>query len=119
MSGYNKLINLPEGIKKQIIDEYGSLISFYKKIFALNHESYLLAGKDNVRVSEIENEIDSIEERLEAFGLEDGSDITVEISSDHGEIIVNKVINDLNDYLADFGTDFVEMQKWLHSQYKI
>ena len=51
--------------------------------------------------------------------MTDGSDITNEISSDFGEIIVNKQIKELNKYLAQLGTDFNTMRDWMKKKYDI
>ena len=46
----------------------------------------------------------------------DGHGIMTEISSDHGEIIVNKVVTNLDNYLKQKGTTFEQMREWLKRQ---
>lgn len=119
MQGLDRLLNLPENIKTEIENEYGSVQDLYQKIFDLNAEEYSLTGSNSPRLSAIQTETYNIEDKLEEFGLTDGSDITTEISSDFGEIIVNKRITKLNDYLSQFGTDFDTMREWLKNKYNI
>jgi len=119
MQGLDRLLNLPDNIKTEIENEYGSVQDLYQKIFDLNAEEYSLTGSKSPRLNKIQTETYDIEEKLEEFGLTDGSDITTEISSDFGEIIVNKRVTALNDYLSKFGTDFDTMRDWLKNKYNI
>ena len=119
MEGFIKLIKLPLDIQNKIISEFGGIESLYQNVFDLNAESYRLTGTKNPRLDEIRKELFDIENKLEEFGIMDGSDFTSEISSDFGDIIVSKRINNLNKYLAQFGTDFDTMQKWLKDKYGI
>lgn len=119
MNGLNRLLQLPVEIKGKINKEFGSIQNLYQKVFDLNAEEYTLTGSKSPRLKQIQQEIYDIEDRLEDFGLTDGSDLTIEISSDFGEIIVNKEISKLNEYLAQFGTDFDTMRKWFKDKYEI
>ena len=122
MSGLNLLNQFPEEIKEKIIAEFGSIQDLYKKIFDLyqrQHSLYKIKPLDNQKVANIDNEIYDIEEKLEELGVEDGSDITSEISSDFGEIMVNKEINNLDLYLKQRGTDYETMRSWLKDKYGI
>jgi frataxin-like iron-binding protein CyaY len=119
MQGLDRLLNLPENIRTEIENVYGSVQDLYQKIFDLNAEEYSLTGSNSPRLNQIQAEIYDIEDKLEEFGITDGSDITTEIASDFGEIIVNKQITKLNVYLSQFGTDFDTMRKWLKNKYNI
>tara|TARA_Y100001001_G_C7961319_1_gene292631 strand:- start:315 stop:680 length:366 start_codon:yes stop_codon:yes gene_type:complete len=119
MQGLKRLLCLPENVKNQIVNAYGSVQNLYQKIFDLNAEEYGLTGSGSPRLNEIQTEIYHIEDQLEEFGLTDGNDIITEISSDFGEIIVNGHIKELNNYLSQFGTDFDTMRQWLKSKYNI
>jgi len=119
MQGLDRLLKLPDNIKTEIENEYGSIQDLYQNIFDLNAEEYRLTGSKNPRLNEIQTEIYNIEDKLEEIGLTDGSDITVEISSDFSEIIVNNRITKLNEYLSQYGTDFDAMREWLKNKYNI
>lgn len=122
MTGLNYLQSLPEEIKNKIIAEWGSIAIFYKTVFDLNATDYRLAmtkpnGFEQQRAT-IEKTLFEIEDKLDDFGI-DGRDVTSEISSDHGDIIVNKKIQHLDNYLKQFGTDFETMRKWMKDSYGI
>jgi hypothetical protein len=122
MSGLNFLSQFPEEVKEKIIVEFGSIQNLYKKIFDLyqrQHSLYRIKPIDNQAVANIDNEIYEIEEKLEELGVEDGSDITSEISSDFGEIIVKKENNTLDLYFKERGTDYETMRSWLKDEYGI
>ena len=119
MQGLIRLKKLPKDIQDKIVSEFGSIEGLYQKVFDLNAEEYRLTGTKNPRIDKIRNEIFDIDDKLEEFGITDGSDFTSEIASDFGNIIVSKKISDLNKYLAQFGTDFDTMQKWLKDKYGI
>lgn len=119
MEGLKQLIELPESVKEQIIQDFGSISGLYQKVFDLNQEEHKLTGTNSSRLEEIANELFDIEDKLESYGLADGSDITSDIAADYGEIIVNKRIADLNKYLEPLGTDFEKMQKWLKENHGI
>jgi hypothetical protein len=122
MDGLQLLSSLPDDKKNAIANKFGSIDKLYRKIFELNHEDYLLHTKKpngyKTRQSEIESELFDIEDGLDEIGV-DGHDITTEVSSDHGEIIVSKNINDLDKYLKNFGTDYETMRKWMEDNYGI
>lgn len=119
MEGLKRLLSLPENIKQQIDGEYGSIGQLYQNVFNLNQEECQLTGSNSPRLKQIENELLDIEDKLEEFGVTDGRDITSEIASDFGDIIVNKKIADLNEFLKPLGTDFGTMKKWLQDKYGI
>jgi len=119
MQGLIRLKRLPKEIQEKIVAEYGTVERLYQKVFDLNSEEYRLTGTKNPRIGEIHSELYNIEAKLEEFGINDGSIFITEIASDFGEIIVTRKINDLNKYLAQFGTDFETMQKWLKDNYGI
>jgi len=119
MEGLNRLLKLPDDIQSQIKRDFGSIAELYKKVFDLNKEEHGLILSKSPRLIEIRNELYDIEEKLESYGILDGSDITSEIASDYGDIIVTKRIADLNKYLIPLGTDFEKMKKWLKDKYGI
>lgn len=119
MQGLKQLLELPDDIKQQIVNDFGSIGHLYRKVFDLNQEELKLTGSKSPRLKEIENELFDIEDMLESYGDIDGRDITSEIASDFGEIVVGKKIADLNEFLQPLGTDFSTMQKWLKDNFGI
>lgn len=119
MQGLKQVLDLPEEIKEQINIDFGSAGNLYRKVFDLNQEEYKLTGSNSSRLAEIRNELYDIEDKLESYGVPDGRDITSDISSDFGDIIVSKRIADLNRFLEPLGTDFETMQIWLKENYGI
>jgi cation transport regulator ChaB len=47
MQGLKILLDLPEEIKEQIINDFGSVGNLYRKVFDLNQEEYKLTGGEN------------------------------------------------------------------------
>ena len=119
MEGLKRLLSLPDNIKLEIINNFGSIGQLYQKVFDLNQEEYRLTGSNSPRLKEIQTELFDIEDKLESFGITDGGDVTSEIASDFGDIILSNKIADLNKYLKPLGTDFEKMQKWLKDNYGI
>ena len=123
MIGLSYLQRLPDDIKAKISSEFVSIEELYKLIFSLHFNDYkLYINKPNGFEEErqnIQNKLYQIENKLESFGVTDGSDITNEISSDHGEIIVNRQIQKLDNYLSQFGTDFKTVREWMKTTYGI
>lgn len=123
MVGLSFLQKLPIEIKTKINSEFGSIEELYKLIFNLHSNDYKLfiskpSGFENER-QKIKQELYQIEDKLESFGITDGSDITNEIMADHGEIIVNKHVQKLDNYLSQFGTDFKTVREWMKRNYGI
>ena len=118
MTGLQELLGLPEDIKKQIADEFGSVNEFYKMVFDLYAEEYQVYTKKpngfQERLNAIQKQLYDIQDKLDDFGL-DGHGIVTEISSDHGEIVVSRNITQLDQYLKQFGTNFEEMKKWINN----
>lgn len=122
MQGIDNLRRLPDEVKGQIAARYGSIEEFYKLLFELNARDYkaFIEKKPGYKAvqQEIETQINDIEEWLEGFGV-DGRDVTSEISSDHGEIIVNKHVTALDNYLKQYNTDFATVRKWLKDKFGV
>jgi len=120
MTGLNLLQNLDEAIKSKLVEEYGSLGKFYQLVFDLWAQDYSAhMSKNQLRQTEIKKSINDLEDKLETFGIIDGSDITNEISSDFGDIIVRKEIQKLDNYLKLHGTDYNTMRAWVQTTYGI
>jgi hypothetical protein len=122
MTGLNFILQLPDEIKNKISTEWGSIGNFYRLVFDLNAQDYKLAtqkpnGYEQQR-ADIEKTLYDIEEKLDEFGI-DGRDVTTEISSDHGEIIVQRHVQNLDHHLRKFGTDFETLRKWMKDKYGI
>jgi ribosomal protein S15P/S13E len=118
--GLANLYRLPTNIKEEIINKYGSLEDYYFEVYYLDHTKYNLFIQDKVanqaKIDEVTHKIYDMEEELEDWGADDGSSILIPISDDHGDIIVNKTIDELNKHLAQYGTDFETMRKWLQKK---
>ena len=122
MQGLDNLRQLPDDIKNQIIAKYDSIENFYKLVFDLNVRDYkvFIEKKEGFETTrrQIENQVNDIEDWLETLGL-DGRDITSDISSDHGEIIVSKHVAKLDNYLQQYNTDFSTLRKWMKDKFGI
>ena len=59
-----------------------------------------------------------IEEKLDGFGI-DGIDVIAEVRSDYGDILVNREINALNEFLKDLGIEYPAVREWLKDTYNI
>lgn len=123
MTGLEIIKKLPNDIKGKIITEYGGIEEFYQMVFDLYVKEYrLFIGKPEgyrEKLAEIETQINDIEDKLEELGLEDGRTITSNISSDNTEIIANKHVQKLDEYLKANGSDYVTMRAWMKKQYGI
>ena len=99
MNGRDLLNLLPDTVKQQIIAKYGSLDNYYQHVFNIHEADYAIyiakPADSRQRRSEIKHQIFDLEEELEAFGLDDGSAVIVEISSDHGDQIVGNLVRRL------------------------
>lgn len=119
MDGLKLLYSLPEDRKAAITQQFGSLEEFYKKVFELYKQDYFLHMNKpdgyKTQQEKIQNDIFDIEDSLDDMEL-DGHSIITEISSDHGEIIVNRVVSNLDNYLRQYGTTFEIMREWLKKQ---
>jgi hypothetical protein len=98
------------------IDNNGTLEELYKKVFDYYNKDYNLyktkpSGYQE-KQEQIQCELYDIEDKLDEMEL-DGHSIITEISSDHGELIINKVVKDIDEYLKPYGTTFEKMREWL------
>ncbi|WP_439900904.1 hypothetical protein [Vibrio cholerae] len=119
MQGLKDLDRLADNVKVGIIAKYGSLNDLYKTLMNLNHQERLaFIAKDENKKIEIQNEVNNIENYIESLGVEDATDITVSISNDYGDIVAKERIDNLNVYLAQFGTDFEAMRDALQKKYQ-
>jgi hypothetical protein len=116
MEGLQILHSLPSDKKEKIEKEFGSIEELYKKVFDNYNEDYKLHRTKPSGYQEqqekIKNALYDIEDKLDEMEL-DGHSIITDISSDHGEIIVNKTVKDLDEYLKQYGTTFEKMREWL------
>ena len=122
MEGLEYLRSLSQETKEKISAEFGGIENLYKTVFDINkNEHSLYANKPENYKSQLqlaENSLNEIESRLEKIGL-DGRDVTTEIASDFGEIVVSKNINALDNYLKQHGTDYLTMRDWIKENYGI
>lgn len=119
MKGLENLYRLSKNIKQEIIKYFGGISDFYQKVFDLNHLQYTHYLLNGTYSHEIKKELYDIVDKLESFGVPDGSDIIDEIATDFNSIIVSKQVIYLNKYLELLGTDFKKIQKWLNDNYGI
>jgi len=121
MTGLEFIENYPADIKEKITAEFKSIENLYRTIFELNNQQYNLYKTkpiDKQKISEIDNKLFDIEEKLEEFGI-DGRDVTVEVSNDFGELMVKREVSALNSYLKQRGTDYNTMRKWLKDYFNV
>jgi hypothetical protein len=92
MTGRELLERLPETVKQQIIQTYGSLDQYYEFVFKLyeSDRQWFSVKTDEGRQKrqQIQNKLFDLEDELETFGIEDGHAVLTEISSDHGEKVL-------------------------------
>ena len=119
MEGLKELYELPIEKRNAIAETFESVENLYEKVFELHKKDYLLQkNKPNgyqALQAQYQSELNEIEDVLDEMEL-DGHSIITEISSDHGEIIVNKVVTNLDNYLKQKGTSFEQMREWLKRQ---
>ncbi|SDD70745.1 hypothetical protein SAMN05216464_102336 [Mucilaginibacter pineti] len=116
MDGLKILNSLTDDQKSAITQKFGSIGQLYKKVFDLTNQEYVLRNSN--RQVEIQDQLFDIEDKLDEIGL-DGHYIKSQISSDFGEIIVNKAIKSLDAELKKFGTDYETMRDWMKDKYGI
>ena len=122
MLGFTRLSNLNNTIKDKIKMEYGSIENLYKQVFELYTKDFKLhmtSPKDNKQINVIKGEIYKIDEKLEEFGIQDGSEITLEIGNDHNEIVLNNEITKLDNLLKAHGSDYPTMREWIKKNHGI
>lgn len=122
MNTIEKLVTLTESQKNELVNKFGSTDELYKIIFDLHNSEYkLYLAKPldfSIQVNSIQHKLISIEQFLDEIGI-DGHYIISDIAGDHGEIIVKGRINELDNYLKKFGTNYEEMRKWIKETYGI
>ena len=99
MQGLELLNKLPETTQKAIISKYGSLKNYYQHVYKLYQaDRYWFSNKTDVaktKRQEIQNQLFDLEDELETFGLTDGHAVLTEISSDHGEEVLDDFLKKL------------------------
>lgn len=106
MDAITILKNLPQDIRAKIDETYGSWEQLYIEVYVSSANDYFLlktkpASYEKMS-NDIQNELYSIKDKLDEFGL-DGHSLVTDISSDFTETIVNRTITDLDNYLSQFG----------------
>jgi hypothetical protein len=123
MNGLEFLKTQPESVKKKIIEKYESLEKFYGLVFLIYEAEHkwvsVKTADGKIKMQKIENKLNELEAELESFGADDGHWILTEISSDHGEMIVRKNIQNLDKYLNQFGLDFETTRKYMKEKHDI
>lgn len=111
--GMQNLLKVPDNIKDQLINRYGSLEEYYFEIWYNRHEHYTAYKMKNSKVvQEKDNEYYDFENEIENLGMVDGSDIIQPISDDHSEMIVMKSVNDT---LGKLGWDKNKIKEYINS----
>lgn len=122
MQGLKNLNDLSQEQKDAISKEFGSVEGLYRKVFDLTSEDYDLSTKKpencEERKNKIAEELYDIEEKLDEMNIS-GDMIVSDISSDFGDIIVKRQIENLDNYLRSFGTNFENIRNWLRNNYNI
>lgn len=114
MDGLKNLNTIPEDFKNAIINDFGTLMNFYYHILenAKDEYSEFKSGKTTYKYEE---ERDKIVEKYEVAGFKGVERLVSSINEDFGDIIVKRVVDNLNAYLTPLGTNFSEMQQRLRA----
>jgi len=121
MEGLDFLKVQSEPLKRRIIEKYGSLEKYYEFVLLIYEAEYKwfsvksLEGEENRK--KINDKLNELEDELNHFGADDGHWILTEISSDQSDGIIRKKIQNLDEYLNQFGTNFEEMRKHIKEKY--
>jgi hypothetical protein len=121
MTGLKFIENYPSDIREKIENVYGSIEDLYQTIFKLiveDYKSYQMMPRNEKKIVEVQNHLFDIEEKLDGFGIE-GIDVIAEVRSDYGDILVNREINALNEFLKDLGIEYPTVREWLKDTYNI
>jgi hypothetical protein len=112
MTGLHILKSLSKEIREKIISKFGSIEKLHSNLFDLFTEAYAVPGKDSSRLNLIQIKMREIEDAIDELGDSiDGRKITSNIAGDVSEIFAGKRISDLDDYFAQFGTDYKPLAK--------
>ncbi|MBE8723687.1 hypothetical protein [Flavobacterium hungaricum] len=121
MTGLKFIENYPSDIREKITNKYGNIENLYQTIFKLiveDYKSYQMMPRNDQKISKIQNQLFAIEEKLDGFGIE-GIDVIAEVRSDYGDLLVNREINALNEFLKDLGIEYPTVRQWLNDTYNI
>lgn len=121
MTGLKFIENYPSDIREKIANKYESVENLYQTIFKLiveDYKSYQMMPRNDKKITKVQNELFAIEEKLDEFGI-DGIDVIAEVRSDYGDLLVNREINALSEYLKDMGIDYPSTRQWLNDTYNI
>jgi hypothetical protein len=98
--GLELLLRLPDAVKQNIINKYGSLEKYYDFVFNLYKSDYQISQNKStdsrIQRQKIQTLLYDLEDELEIFGLEDGLMVLSEISADHSETVLIKFLHKLN-----------------------
>jgi hypothetical protein len=100
MKGLEQLYRLPDDIKNKIISKYSSLEEYYQFVFNLYETDRYWYTKrteeSRLKRQEIQSKIYDMEDELVEFGLDFDNPVISEISSDHGEKVLNEFLTRLS-----------------------
>lgn len=114
--GYNILQQIPEKLKEQLIEKYGSLDIFYNYLLAIENKLYNAYKNHNkVAISILEDKEYRIKEELERMGFDFfvAEDLVNEITGDFAEDIAAQYVNYVKSCLRAIGVDYNEEVKRL------
>ena len=122
MDSLKELQNLPQETQIKILDEFGGVERLYKKIFDLHAESHYLSKTkpDNYlsKVIEIRDQLYSIEDKLDSFGLV-GYKMITNISDDLAEMEISRLVEELKTNLKQYGPSSDEMKGWIKKHFEV
>lgn len=111
--GEQKLRDLPNDVKQQIIKKYSSLEEFYFRVFYNRHQHYIaFKGKNDDLVNQLDEEIYEIQDELEEFGAYDGHEITTAISTDFSENVAKAFTTKV---LGEVGASEDDIRKFIEA----
>lgn len=114
--GYNILQQIPENLKNQLIDKYGSLDIFYNYLLAIENKLYNAYMNHNKEaISILEDKEYRIKEELESLGFDFfvAEDLVNEITGDFAEDVAAQYVNNVKSHLQSIGVDYDEEVKRL------
>lgn len=112
--GIEALNNLPELVKKNIIERYKSIDLYYVEILCNRLNDYRLyhpkTSEFEMLKEKLTEEYYNFASELEQWGVNDGTDVLQVITDDFSERIITK---NIKNRFAEIGLSKEQTQKWI------